>query len=167
MSFAGPSSKTDAFWRTTAPRNIRRTDYSKGFHTYGIEWTKDYLFTWVDSPLYQVLYIDFTKENMWSRGSFQNSVENSTLLDNPWQKSPNNNAPFDQKFYLILNLAVGSRNGWFANGVGAKPWVDANDHAAFDFYKAKDKWFPTWGQGGGDAGMTVKRVKMWEEGKCS
>jgi hypothetical protein len=51
---------------------------------------------------------------MWSRGQFQNAVENSTLLDNPWKNSVNNNAPFDQEFFLILNLAVGGRTGWFA-----------------------------------------------------
>jgi beta-glucanase (GH16 family) len=110
----GPSAKSDAYWRTSAPRNVRRTDYSKGFHTYGIEWTQDYLFTWVDSPLYQVLYVDFKKEDMWSRGKFANSLENSTYIKNPWEKSLNKNAPFDQNFFLILNVAVGSRNGWFS-----------------------------------------------------
>lgn len=30
---------------------------------------------------------------------------------------------------------------------------------------AKDQWLPTWGEGN-DRGMTVKSVKMWQEGKC-
>jgi hypothetical protein len=167
----GPSSRSDSFWRTTAPRNIRRTTYSKGYHKFGLEWTKDHLFTWVDSPLYQVLYVDFTKETMWSRGRFQNQMENATYLANPWESSLNKNAPFDEEFFLIMNLAVGSKNGWFADGLGGKPWVDANQAAAWDFWQAKDKWFPTWGGGkkrgkDEDEGMTVKRVRMWQEGKC-
>jgi hypothetical protein len=42
-------------------------------------------------------------------------AENKTLLDNPWadSKSTTGNAPFDQSFYLILNVAVGGTNGWF------------------------------------------------------
>ena len=42
-------------------------------------------------------------------------TEDQTLLANPWalSNSTTGNAPFDQKFYLILNVAVGSRNGWF------------------------------------------------------
>lgn len=41
--------------------------------------------------------------------------ENQTLLANPWAhtNSTSGNAPFDQEFYLILNVAVGSKNGWF------------------------------------------------------
>ena len=30
---------------------------------------------------------------------------------------------------------------------------------------ASQKWLPTWGKGQ-EAGMTVSRVRMWQEGKC-
>jgi hypothetical protein len=50
---------------------------------------------------------------MWTWGQFQGRLENGSSLSNPWFKSENSNAPFDQKFYLILNVAVGSHNGWF------------------------------------------------------
>ena len=105
--------KTDSFFRTTTTHKIQRTDYSEGFHTFGLEWTKDYLYTWVDNRLQQVLYVDFKKQDLWQRGHFQDVYENSTLLTNPWFNG-GRNAPFDQKFYLILNVAVGSRNGWFS-----------------------------------------------------
>jgi beta-glucanase (GH16 family) len=29
----------------------QRTKYSDGFHTFGLEWSKDYLFTWIDGRL--------------------------------------------------------------------------------------------------------------------
>ncbi|KAK5041227.1 hypothetical protein LTR13_002702 [Exophiala sideris] len=129
----GISWKTDNFFRTTQKHKIQRTDYSEGFHTFGLEWTEDYLYTWVDNRLQQVLYVDFKKQDLWQRGHFQDDYENSTLLTNPWFNG-GRNAPFDQKFYLILNVAVGSRNGWFSDGVGSKPWVDGRDSAASDFY---------------------------------
>ena len=47
----GPSPETDAFWRSSGKHNIRRTDYSEAFHTYGLEWTEDYLFMYIDSQL--------------------------------------------------------------------------------------------------------------------
>lgn len=47
----GPSPETDAFWRTSGKHNLRRTDYSEAFHTYGLEWTKDYLFMYIDNQL--------------------------------------------------------------------------------------------------------------------
>ena len=78
-----------------------------------MEWSKDYIYTWVDNRLQQVIYVDFTKNNLWERGKFEGVYENGTLLTNPWYTSGNSNAPFDQKFFLILNVAVGGRNGYF------------------------------------------------------
>ncbi|KAJ9603933.1 hypothetical protein H2200_011455 [Cladophialophora chaetospira] len=162
----GTSWKTDNFFRTTNKYKIQRTDYSEGYHTFGLEWSKDYLYTWVDNKLQQVLYVDFKKQDFWSRGHFQDNYENGTQLTNPWYISGNKNAPFDQKFYLILNVAIGSRNGWFQDGVGHKPWVDGKDSAASDFYGARSEWEPSWPEGN-DRGLTVKSVKMWQQGACS
>src|ERR1700761_538031 len=51
--------------------NIRRTDYSESFRTYGLEWSEKYLFTYIDKRLLQVFFISFqTKPNMWDRGNF-------------------------------------------------------------------------------------------------
>jgi beta-glucanase (GH16 family) len=47
----GPVPEVDAFWMTSGKHNLRRTDYSKGFHTYGLEWNENYLFTYIDSRL--------------------------------------------------------------------------------------------------------------------
>jgi hypothetical protein len=32
----------------------------------------------------------------------------------------------------------------------------------YDFWQAKDKWFPTWGEGLGKA-LQIKSVKMWQQ----
>ena len=87
-------------------------------------------------------------------------------MTNPWANSTSPaNAPFDQSFYLILNVAVGSRNGWFPDKKDNKPWLNDGASAQWDFYRNADEWLPTWGDGN-DRGMTVKSVKMWQQGKC-
>jgi hypothetical protein len=87
-------------------------------------------------------------------------------LSNPWANSTSpKNAPFDQSFFLILNVAVGSGTGWFPDKQDNKPWLDGGASSQWDFYRDVDTWLPTWGEGN-DRGMTVKSVKMWQQGKC-
>lgn len=51
---------------------------------------------------------------------------------------------FDQKFYLILNVAVGSTNGWWTDGSQGKPWVDSDRPQRFleweDAYKRASRY---------------------------
>jgi beta-glucanase (GH16 family) len=47
----GPIAEKDAFYKTSGKHNLRRTDYSEAFHTYGLEWSENYLFTYIDSRL--------------------------------------------------------------------------------------------------------------------
>lgn len=110
----GPTSKMDAYWRTYGTKFLRRTDFSKGFHTFGLQWSEDYLFTYLDSRLKQVFYMKFgSKDTMWERGQFEGATVNETVVTNPWSKTGRTNTPFDENFYLILNVAVGAQNGWF------------------------------------------------------
>lgn len=134
----GPSYQFDAYRLTRGFKFLQRTDYTSGFHTYGLEWTENYMFMYIDSRLNQMSYIKFGESNqLWNRGGFGGvSTANGTLFDNPWKKG-GWNAPFDQKFYLILNVAVGAQNGWFFDNKGGKPWVDGSDYAARDFWKGK------------------------------
>lgn len=65
-------------------------DYT-GYHTYAVEWEPGEIRWYVDGELYQTLNDWFSKgKNKGDRYAFP--------------------APFDQEFYLILNLAVG---GWY------------------------------------------------------
>ena len=112
----GPTSATDAYYRTTSAKKLRRGDYSDGFHTYGIQWTPDYIYFYIDSRIHQILFVGFKEEKpLYDLGGFSKMAENQTLLANPWahSESTTGNAPFDQDFYLILNVAVGSKTGWF------------------------------------------------------
>lgn len=115
----GPTGALDGFWRTTAGRQIRRTDFTKTYHTFGLEWSGDYLYTYMDSRLQHILFVGFvegkkgTPATMWERGQWKQTFVNSTLIQDPWSQSGRSNTPFDENFFLILNVAVGSTNGWF------------------------------------------------------
>ncbi|RYN30502.1 hypothetical protein AA0112_g6665 [Alternaria arborescens] len=162
----GPDYQHDGYINTHGTSFFRRTDFASSWHTFGLEWTENYLFLYLDSRLKQVMYFKFNEKNkLWKKGGFNGlTTSNGTLFEDPW-KQGGKNAPFDEKFYLILNVAVGAQNGWFFDGEGNKPWVDGSDFAVRDFWNAKDDWLPTWGEGN-ERGMTVKSVKMWQAGKC-
>ncbi|EAA31490.1 glycoside hydrolase family 16 protein [Neurospora crassa] len=164
----GPSGATDAYWRTTSAKRLRRSDFSESFHTFGLEWDAKYMYFYMDNRLTQIMHVGFkAKDDLWKMGEFAEMRENDTLLENPWagSDSTTGNAPFDQPFYLILNVAVGSRIGWFPDNKGDKPWLDSATNAQWTFWSAADQWLPTWGEGD-QRGMTVKSVKMWRQGAC-
>jgi len=155
----GPDSANDGWWRNNVKREALHTTYAKGFHTFGLEWTPKYLFTYIDTRLLQVIYVDFNKP-FWQKGDFPVADSNGTSLIDPWSETGENSTPFDEDFYLILNVAVGGTNGWFKDGEQGKPWVDASTTAKKDFWDARDQWYPTWQKGGF---MTVKSVKIWQQ----
>ena len=66
------------------------------FHTYMLDWGTNYLKWYVDGVLYQ------TKTSWYSTG-------------NPYP------APFDQPFYLIMNLAIGGNYGGNPDGTTVFP----------------------------------------------
>lgn len=158
----GPNRANDGWWKTNVKRNALHTTFSKKVHTFGIEWSEKYLFTYIDTRLLQVLYTNF-KTPLWQQGHFPLSDSNGTRLVDPWSQTGQLNTPFDQEFYLILNVAVGGTNGWFKDGNSNKPWVDHSPTAPKDFWNAQEQWYPTWEKNGQ---MTVSSVKIWQEGAC-
>jgi beta-glucanase (GH16 family) len=100
---------SDRFLQTTNERFIKRTDYSKGFHKYGVEWNEGYLYTYIDNRLSQVLSVGFGKTDMWTRSGLDKLFPGQ----DPWSGTGRFNTPFDQDFYLILNVAVGGTGGYF------------------------------------------------------
>lgn len=155
----GPNLANDAWWRTNVKRKALHSSYSDRFHTFGVEWSEKYLFTYVDTRLLQVLYTSFNQP-LWQRGMFPLSDGNGTRLVDPWGKTGRDQTPFDQDFYLILNVAVGGTNGWFKDGRSGKPWVDESPTAPKDFWDARKEWLPTWEKKGE---MIVKKVQMWQQ----
>jgi beta-glucanase (GH16 family) len=114
-------SKTYGWWFA------RRGAYSDDFHTYSLEWTDKFIRIYIDSRLHHMLEVNVGKQSFWDRGDFPSVVQNgsdSVVLQNPWVNG-SSAAPFDQKFYLIMNVAVGGTNGWFPDG-DEKPWIDGS-----------------------------------------
>ncbi|KAI1618662.1 concanavalin A-like lectin/glucanase domain-containing protein [Exophiala viscosa] len=157
----GPDSTDDAWWRTYGKVSALHSAFPDQFHTFGLEWSEKYLYTYLDSRLLQVLYNRFDIP-FWQRGNFALSYSNGTSTVDPWSETGNDATPFDQEFYLILNVAVGGTNGWFTDGEDGKPWVDASPTAKRDFWTAKNSWYPTWQNKNGNA-LQVKSVKMWQQ----
>jgi beta-glucanase (GH16 family) len=153
----GPEPAFDSWWRTNNKRSALRTTYSDDFNVFGLEWSQDYLFTYVNTRLLQVMYTNFDKP-LWERGNFPPFRPNGTRIEDAWSRTGRPQTPFDQAFYLILNVAVGAQNGWFENGP-AKPWRDGSGSAMRDFWAAQDAWLPTWTQ----PQMEVSRVVMWQQ----
>lgn len=157
----GPDSSDDGWWRTNVKRQALHTTYSASTHTFGLEWSQKYLFTYIDTLLLQVLYTNFN-EPLWERGGFGTFNANGTRLVDVWSQTGRDQTPFDQDFYLILNVAVGGTNGWFADGKSGKPWVDSSTTAKLDFWNARDQWYPTWTVPGAGQ-MEISKVEMWQQ----
>lgn len=154
----GPDLANDAWWRTSDRRQALHSTFSAGFHTFGLEWSEKYIYMYLDSRLYWSLYNAFDQP-LWRRGNFPPGNSTGTQYVDPWSQTGHYSTPFDQSFYLILNVAVGGTNGWFMDGASSKPWVDASPNAKHDFWNARDKWYSTWTQ----PAMQVKSIKMWQQ----
>ncbi|KAF4124459.1 to mixed-linked glucanase precursor [Geosmithia morbida] len=154
----GPDAANDAWWKTNNKRSALRGTYGDGFNTFGLEWSQKYLFTYVNSRLLQVMYTNFDKP-MWDRGAFSRATVNASRVVDAWSQTGHDNTPFDQSFYLIINLAVGGTNGWFDDGKSGKPWINDSPNAPKDFWDARAQWQPTWSQ----PQLEVKRVVMLQQ----
>ncbi|KAF8525030.1 concanavalin A-like lectin/glucanase domain-containing protein [Hysterangium stoloniferum] len=159
----GPTSTIDAWTNTWGWIQQRRASYADEFHTYALEWNHEFMRFYIDSKTVSSLQVNFKKESLFDRGKFPQIITdgaNQVVLKNPWQ-GRGNNAPFDQPFYLILNVAVGGTNGWFPDGVGNKPWVDQSATAMRDFATQQQTWSKTWPQDITQRAMIIDSVKMW------
>ena len=178
----GPNLAMDAYWRTSNAQPALHTTYTKSKFTqprsserqltdietwkFGLEWSEKYLFTYINQRPQQVFYTPFNKP-FWQRGEFKpGQDDNGTMIIDPWSQTGQPSTPFDQPFYLILNVAVGGTNGWFPDGMQNKPWVDLSPSAKLDFWRSKDQWYPTWQDKNGDltnSAMKIKSVKVWQQ----
>jgi len=135
------------------------------FHTYGVDWDDNGIRLSIDGQI--ILNVNPPAGGFWSMGNFNLPIES-----NPWRWSSNQRmAPFDQKFYFIVNVAVGGTNGFFpdtwTNRPYPKPWLNTSGNAFRDFWNARGNWLPTWNQGGPnngeDAALVVNYIRVWKD----
>ncbi|KAJ3902499.1 GH16 beta-1,3-glucan recognition protein [Lentinula edodes] len=159
----GPLTWLNEVWRTYGWWQMKRGSYDKGFHTYSLEWTEKFIRIYVDSRLHHMLELNIN-EAFWDRGDFPAVVQNGSevvALENPWVNGTNA-APFDQRFYLILDVGIGGTNGWFPDGP-EKPWLDGSLTAMRDFLNAQDQWYPTWPTNPDQRAFVIDSVQMYEQ----
>ncbi|XP_060073960.1 beta-1,3-glucan-binding protein-like [Ylistrum balloti] len=160
----GPSILDKSYdpWQTAhVEKTLPQGTLADDFHKYGVEWTEDHIkFLFDDQETLTVTppaQGGFWKHGNLDKSGFENPYRNASKI-----------APFDQQFYLIMNVAVGGV-GFFddklINSPTPKPWRDDNEFTTRDFINAKTQWYPTWNptdRNGEDAAMKVNYVKVWK-----
>ncbi|KAJ7149763.1 glycoside hydrolase family 16 protein [Mycena crocata] len=142
----GPSPSLNGVSKSYSWWTEKRKLFSSGFHTYTMEWTSEWIRISVDTRLHTLLDIRFNQP-FFKRGEFPQAVVGPdghlAPLEDPWA-GRGNGAPFDQDFYLIMNVAIGGTNGWFPDGQGDKPWLNRAGNPPLDFINGQKQWLPTW-----------------------
>jgi len=142
-------------WRTTHNTRNQVPGFDANFHVYRLEWTPSGIRFLVDGNT--ILNVD-AGAGFWARGGFASSG-----LPNPWLGGTIM-APFDQEFFIIMNLAVGGTNFFadhFVNRNSPKPWLNTSPSAARDFWSARSAWQPTWNLHNTDSQMQIDYVRVW------
>ncbi|XP_060533796.1 beta-1,3-glucan-binding protein-like [Cylas formicarius] len=147
----GPNYNYNRYPQTHYEKNSDQ-GYDTDFHKYQVEWTPDKIAFSVDGVEIGTVK---PEDNFWNYGNFQN-----INLDNPWG-SGSKMAPFDQEFFLIINLAVGGSLDERATNPGGKPWSNMSPTSATDFWNAKNQWGPTWNIQEGSSDLIVDYVKVF------
>lgn len=133
--------------------------FDNGYHLYQLEWTPDYLRFAVDGKETTTI-----KGPFWELGKFDERAPNT---ENPWRTAKTTQAPFDQEYFMIMNLAVGGVNGYFpdeAVGPYKKPWSNQSPTALTDFWNNRNSWLPSWDlktNFSDSASLKVDYVKIW------
>ncbi|KAJ3191897.1 hypothetical protein HK101_007311 [Irineochytrium annulatum] len=142
----GPDYFHNRYAQTHKTYTLPSGSFADSFHTFGLIWTPDSIITYIDDPKNVVLNVPLS--NLWAAGNFPAGMAD------PWAQGCTQ-APFDQEFYLIMNVAVGGTNGYFPTAA----WSNTSPHAALDFWNAKGSWGPTWQ--GDNVAMKVDKVTVW------
>ncbi|CEP03396.1 hypothetical protein PBRA_003156 [Plasmodiophora brassicae] len=151
----GPWAAEDQWPKTHGSYTLPKGTYADDFHLFVMEWSESRLTTYVDTPDNIMLDVHWNKTGHWEFGGW----DDDPRMKNPWE-GRGSNAPFDQEFFMIMNVAVGGTNTYFEDGVGGKPWVNSDQHSVNKFWDAKDQWLPTWD--GEDAAMKVDYVRIYQ-----
>lgn len=130
--------------------------FDADFHLYQLNWTPDNISFSIDDEV--IGTVTPPEGGFWELGHLGN-----TGLDNPWKRNTKM-APFDQEFYIILNLAVGGISYFpddAVNSAGDKPWLNTSPHAATDFWDGRNNWLPTWNLSSDSSAFQIDYVRIW------
>lgn len=111
----GPHWENNGVHQATYTKNLS-PGFNEDFHNFNLTWSPEKIEFSIDNEVIGSVYAG---EGFWRRGEFESSGH-----FNPWMNSTAM-APFDQEFYLIINLAVGGMDFFsdhFVNENYSKPW---------------------------------------------
>lgn len=139
--------------------------FADDFHIFGLYWDATGLYTYVDTDSNKVLKVNWTQPTPSGNYLYDQANFASLQASNPWQHSSSQGAPFDQEFYIILDVAVGGSSPGVLGSASyfpddsTRPW--RNDQFAMrDFWNNRGQWAPTWQ--GDDVAMQVDWVRVWQ-----
>jgi beta-glucanase (GH16 family) len=130
--------------------------FDADWHNYQMTWTENDISFSIDDALLGTFAPP--DGGFWEWGDLDSSG-----FANPWRTSKSKMAPFDQEFYLLINLACGGM-AYFPDDVtnpGGKPWSNTSPTASTDFWKGRDQWLPTWQLETDTAAFKIDYVKIW------
>lgn len=143
-------------WSTAHINKNFSAGLDKDFHVYKLVWTNSSIEFLFDDERVGIVNVE---DGFWKRAGFD-----KTEAENPW-KNGTLMAPFDQEYFILLNLAVGGTNGFFSdnhkNEGAPKPWVNSSPHAMRDFWAGKDAWLPTWNMDTDDSHFQIDYVRVY------
>lgn len=144
-------------YRLTHFTKTNKMGFHRDFHRYQLEWTPDHMkFSIDDEPIGSVAPSD---KGFWELGKFAKEG-----IENPWRGSSSKMAPFDDEFYIIINLAVGSTTFFTDSGKNypsKKPWLNNSTSPLKDFWESRSQWLPTWHLKNSDSHLQVDYFRVW------
>ena len=154
----GPRHDVNGCENTHFAKVLSAGNFNDDFHIFQVEWSDKGFKFFVDKN--EIGSVDIDREvGFWNIGGFE---EYGNGKKNPWTKgSPM--APFDKDFYITIGLAVGGISNFFSDEFffsTPKPWKNASPKAPLTFWKAKNKWYPTWTQSPDTADFQIDYVKV-------
>lgn len=150
----GPFNMANSFPMTTGSLNAKKGSFADDYHVYSLEWTESGMHFSVDD----ITILKFTVPDggFWELGEFEKHYPG---IANPWVGG-GKMAPFDEEFYIIMNVAVGGVKFFDDSNTPTKPWKNDSPRAIEEFWAKKEEWYKTWV--GDDSAMKVDYVKVWK-----
>eukprot|EP00457_Paulinella_chromatophora_P008884 gb/GEZN01008933.1/.p1 GENE.gb/GEZN01008933.1/~~gb/GEZN01008933.1/.p1 ORF type:complete len:347 (-),score=20.10 gb/GEZN01008933.1/:290-1330(-) len=150
----GPYWKENGYRLTLGTLKLPSGDFSSDWHVFGLVWNEEGIRTYIDDvndPSKTIMNVAFDMP-FWERGGW------GDRFNNPWE-GRSNSAPFDQEYYIIMNVAVGGTTGFWPDGAG-KPWSNEDQHSVNTFYSARSTWKQTWQDD--KVAMQIDWVRVWK-----
>jgi len=152
----GPSPSVKNHWPLAHLSRNQNSGFNENFHLYKATWSPNEIRFLIDNDLMGTIS---PSNGFWNYGGF-----GSSGYQNPWTNGTIL-APFDQEFFIIMNLAVGGTNFFddsFVNQPYPKPWLNTSPRAAADFWEHRNQWDPTWNRVHSDEShLKVDYVRVW------